>query len=155
MSTRPRTRTTRTLPAAPDRLIVGAALAAPRPAAADPAIRARRTAVQPAAQPRRTVLGVRLALGTARRPRWPRVILAVVAAYALVLTGSDVVHLMALDRQIAGVDAQIAQVSAHDAVLRMEAAALQSPADIADTARRWLGLAAPGDVVFTPVAPGH
>ncbi len=155
MGSRPRTRTTRTLQAARDRLMVGAAVAAPHPAAGEPAPRGRRQPVPPATQPRRTVLGVRLPLGPARRPRWPRVVLAVIAVYAVILTASDIVRLVALDRQIAAVSAQVAQVNAHEAVLRMEAAALQTPADIADTARRWLGLAAPGDVVFTPVAPGH
>jgi cell division protein FtsB len=151
MSTRPRARTTRTLAAASDRLIVGGAVPASRP----PAPRSRRAPTETAAQMRRTVLGIRLPrLGPARRPRWPRVVLAVIAVYAAVLTASDVVRLVALDRQIGAVDAQVAQVNAHEAVLRMEAAALQSPADIADTAHRWLGLASPGDIVFTPVASG-
>jgi cell division protein FtsB len=151
MSTRPRARTTRTLTAASDRLILGAAV----PAARAPAPRGRRAPAETAAPMRRTVLGIRLPrLGPARRPRWPRVVLAVIAVYAVVLASSDIVRLVALNREIATVNAQIAQVHAHEAVLRMEAAALQSPADIADTAHKWLGLASPGDIVFTPVSSG-
>ena len=150
MSTRPRARTTRTLTAASDRLILGAAV----PAARASAPRGRRAPAETAPM-RRTVLGIRLPrLRPARRPRWPRVVLAVIAVYAVVLASSDIVRLVALNREIATVNAQIAQVHAHEAVLRMEAAALQSPADIADTAHKWLGLASPGDIVFTPVSSG-
>jgi cell division protein FtsB len=153
MSTRVRVRTTRTLPAAAARPVVGAAAL---PARREGGPRPRRASPELSVAPRRTVLGIRLPrLGPARRPRWPRLVLAVVAVYATALTAADVAHLLALDRQIAAVDAQIARVNAHDAALQMEAAALQSPADIADTARQWLGMAAPGDVVFTPVAPTH
>jgi len=103
-----------------------------------------------------SVLGLRLpALGPAPRPRWPRVIVAVVMLYAGFMVVSDVARLTSLNHQIAAVDRRITALDAQDTQLTMQAAALQNPAAIADAARSWLGLAAPGDIVFTPVPPGH
>jgi cell division protein FtsB len=155
MGTR-RARTTRTLPAPSERPVAGAAV----PIARMSPPRARRQSGATAPEPRsaapRSVLGLRLPqLQAARRPRWPRVLVALIALYAGFLVATDAVRLIALNRQIAAVNAQIARVDAHDLVLKMQAAALQDPSAIADTARKWLGLAAPGDVVFTPVPPAH
>src|SRR5579883_1976990 len=110
MGTR-RARTTRTLPASGDPLILGAAAA---PSWRQPGERARRLVLgATAAAP--TVLGLHLPrLGASRRPRWPRVLVALIALYAGFLTAADIVRLAALDGQIAAVEHQLAAVDAQD-----------------------------------------
>jgi cell division protein FtsB len=151
-----RARPPRTLPAAGDPFLLGAAVPRPRRTPARPRRQPTGTPAAGAVPALRSVLGLRLPVpAPARRPRWPRVLVAVVALYAGSMAAVDAMRLAALDRQLAAVDAQLEAVTSREAMLRMQAAALQDPAAIADAARRWLGLAAPGDVVFTPVSPGH
>lgn len=102
------------------------------------------------------VLGLRPVPGRRpMRPRWPRILVLLVAAYAAFALAASGARYMALAGQIRSVHAQVAALHARDAELRLEETALTKPTHIADSARKWFGLVSPGDLVFTPVQPGQ